>query len=155
MTGKDITKLNFSALELKIAALSGVGRDLHRERAAELFGVEPSAVTAEQRRFAKAEDFHRLYSNPSVYHPPREQMVALFEATQTLERCRQQAVDEQRNVRFEAVAGVTVELEYNPRARQVTHGYYLINVAGRMSRVRRRYSDVQRDLYEEFMKEPK
>lgn len=37
------------------------GADLHRTKAAELFGISPTAVTAEQRRFAKSINHAQIY----------------------------------------------------------------------------------------------
>jgi DNA polymerase-1 len=62
---------DYSQIELRIMAhLSGdagllrafaEGRDVHRATAAEVFGVAPDAVTAEQRRSAKAINFGLIY----------------------------------------------------------------------------------------------
>ncbi len=62
---------DYSQIELRIMAhLSGdegllhafaEGRDIHRATAAEVFGVAPDAVTAEQRRSAKAINFGLIY----------------------------------------------------------------------------------------------
>lgn len=38
--------------------------DLHRKKAAEIFGIPEDQVTPEQRRFGKMENFREIYSNP-------------------------------------------------------------------------------------------
>ena len=38
-----------------------LGKDIHRERAATIFGVKPEDVTPEQRRAAKMINYHRIY----------------------------------------------------------------------------------------------
>lgn len=38
--------------------------DLHRKKAAEIFGIPESEVTPEQRRYGKLENFRAIYSNP-------------------------------------------------------------------------------------------
>ncbi len=69
--GFTLAALDYSQVELRIAAiLSGdekfceifrSGRDVHREVAAQVFGVEPSAVDSEMRRRAKVINFGILY----------------------------------------------------------------------------------------------
>ena len=69
--GKKIVVADFSQLELRVAALiSGdpvmmavysSGEDLHRKTAAAVLGVEPEAVTKEQRQMAKAVNFGFLF----------------------------------------------------------------------------------------------
>jgi len=66
-----IMAADYSQIELRIMAhLSGdpgllrafaEGRDVHEATAAEMFGVEPAAVTGEQRRAAKAINFGLMY----------------------------------------------------------------------------------------------
>lgn len=65
---------DYSAVEARVGALQAepmpldgatTGRDLHRDRAAEIFGTPAGAVTEAQRRFAKSDNFHRLYGTPS------------------------------------------------------------------------------------------
>ena len=70
-TGMHLVSFDYSQIELRIAAfLSGDegltdifvhGRDVHAEVAAKVFGVDPSAVTYEQRRRAKIINFGILY----------------------------------------------------------------------------------------------
>lgn len=38
--------------------------DLHRKKAAEIFGIPESEVTPEQRRYGKTENFRAIYSSP-------------------------------------------------------------------------------------------
>ncbi len=62
---------DYSQIELRImahlsrdpglTAAFATGRDIHRATAAEVFGVEPEAVTGEQRRSAKAINFGLIY----------------------------------------------------------------------------------------------
>ncbi len=69
--GHVIMAADYSQIELRIMAhLSGdsgllrafaEGRDVHEATAAEMFGVDPSAVTGEQRRAAKAINFGLMY----------------------------------------------------------------------------------------------
>jgi DNA polymerase-1 len=69
--GSLIVSADYSQIELRIMAhLSGdagllrafaEGQDVHRATAAEVFGVEPQAVTPEQRRYAKAINFGLIY----------------------------------------------------------------------------------------------
>jgi DNA polymerase-1 len=69
--GKRLVAADYSQIELRIMAhLSrderlldafGHGQDVHRATAAEVFGVEPAAVTADQRRSAKAINFGLIY----------------------------------------------------------------------------------------------
>ncbi|MBV1774761.1 DNA polymerase I [Burkholderiaceae bacterium DAT-1] len=69
--GHVIVSADYSQIELRIMAhLSGDdglisafarGEDIHRATAAEVFGLEVSAVTAEQRRYAKAINFGLIY----------------------------------------------------------------------------------------------
>jgi DNA polymerase-1 len=69
--GYTLAALDYSQVELRIAAiLSGdekfceifrTGRDVHREVAAQVFGVEPSEVDGEMRRRAKVINFGILY----------------------------------------------------------------------------------------------
>jgi DNA polymerase-1 len=66
-----IVSADYSQIELRIMAhLSGdpgllrafaEGQDVHRATAAEVFGVEPEAVSAEQRRYAKVINFGLIY----------------------------------------------------------------------------------------------
>ncbi|HET9699970.1 MAG TPA: DNA polymerase I [Burkholderiales bacterium] len=66
-----IVSADYSQIELRIMAhLSGdegllrafaAGQDVHRATAAEVFGVEPAAVSAEQRRYAKVINFGLIY----------------------------------------------------------------------------------------------
>ena len=59
--------LDLENLEARIAAYYAADPkpDLHREIAAEMFGVKPEEVTREQRGLAKVETFRRLYSVPA------------------------------------------------------------------------------------------
>ncbi len=69
--GHRIVAADYSQIELRIMAhLSGderllaafaSGQDIHRATAAEILGLEPDAVTAEQRRSAKAINFGLIY----------------------------------------------------------------------------------------------
>jgi len=69
--GSHIISADYSQIELRIMAhLSGDegllhafgnGEDIHRATAAEVFGVETGAVSAEQRRFAKVINFGLIY----------------------------------------------------------------------------------------------
>jgi DNA polymerase-1 len=69
--GRRILAADYSQIELRIMAhLSGdegllkafaAGQDIHRATAGEVFGVTPEAVTAEQRRAAKAINFGLIY----------------------------------------------------------------------------------------------
>ncbi|WJW75464.1 DNA polymerase I [Thiohalobacter sp. IOR34] len=69
--GRRILAADYSQIELRIMAhLSGdagllrafaEGQDIHRATAAEVFGVPPEAVTADQRRSAKAINFGLIY----------------------------------------------------------------------------------------------
>jgi DNA polymerase-1 len=69
--GSAIVSADYSQIELRIMAhLSGdesllaafaAGEDIHRATAAEIFGVEPAALDAEQRRYAKVINFGLIY----------------------------------------------------------------------------------------------
>jgi DNA polymerase-1 len=69
--GYVIVSCDYSQIELRIMAhLSGdealqrafaQGQDVHRATAAEVFGIEPQAVSAEQRRYAKTINFGLIY----------------------------------------------------------------------------------------------
>ncbi len=69
--GSRILAADYSQIELRIMAhLSGdkrllaafaSGQDIHRATAAEVMGIDPAAVTAEQRRSAKAINFGLIY----------------------------------------------------------------------------------------------
>ncbi|GHU25417.1 DNA polymerase I [Betaproteobacteria bacterium] len=69
--GYSIVSADYSQIELRIMAhLSGDarlldafarGEDVHRATAAEVFGLEPAAVSAEQRRYAKVINFGLIY----------------------------------------------------------------------------------------------
>jgi DNA polymerase-1 len=69
--GKKLVAADYSQVELRLLAhLSGDealldvfrrGEDIHRATAAKIFGVEPNAVTADQRRGAKTINFGVLY----------------------------------------------------------------------------------------------
>ncbi|MEW9899586.1 DNA polymerase I [Chitinivorax sp. PXF-14] len=69
--GHKLISADYSQIELRIMAhLSGDenllaafarGEDIHRATAAEVFGLEPAAVTSEQRRYAKAINFGLIY----------------------------------------------------------------------------------------------
>lgn len=39
--------------------------DLHRKKAAEIFGIPESEVTPEQRRYAKTVNYMNLYNDPN------------------------------------------------------------------------------------------
>jgi DNA polymerase-1 len=69
--GSKIVSADYSQIELRIMAhLSGdrslieafaAGEDIHSHTASEVFGVEPGAVTGEQRRYAKVINFGLIY----------------------------------------------------------------------------------------------
>ena len=69
--GHVILSADYSQIELRIMAdISGdesllkafaEGMDVHRATAAEVFGIEPAAVTSEQRRYAKTINFGLIY----------------------------------------------------------------------------------------------
>lgn len=52
---------DMAQVEAKISAMFADQRDLHREKAAELFKKPPSEVTAEERRAGKSANFYELY----------------------------------------------------------------------------------------------
>ena len=69
--GSHIVSADYSQIELRIMAHISrdagllkafeAGEDIHRATAAEIFGAEPSAVDAEQRRYAKVINFGLIY----------------------------------------------------------------------------------------------
>ena len=69
--GSQIISADYSQIELRIMAhisqdasllrAFAAGEDVHRATAAEIFGVEPGAVDAEQRRYAKVINFGLIY----------------------------------------------------------------------------------------------
>jgi DNA polymerase-1 len=69
--GSKIISADYSQIELRIMAhisqdanllrAFAAGEDVHRATAAEIFGVEPDAVDAEQRRYAKVINFGLIY----------------------------------------------------------------------------------------------
>ncbi len=69
--GRVIVSADYSQIELRIMAHISAdealmrafaqGQDVHRATASEIFGVEPSAVTSEQRRYAKVINFGLIY----------------------------------------------------------------------------------------------
>ena len=69
--GRVLVSADYSQIELRIMAhLSGdqalvraflAGEDIHRATAGEIFGVAPSEVTADQRRYIKAVNFGLIY----------------------------------------------------------------------------------------------
>ncbi|MBI3056237.1 MAG: DNA polymerase I, partial [Betaproteobacteria bacterium] len=69
--GSRIVSADYSQIELRIMAhisqdanllrAFAAGEDVHRATAAEIFGVEPGAVDAEQRRYAKVINFGLIY----------------------------------------------------------------------------------------------
>jgi DNA polymerase I len=69
--GWQIVSADYSQIELRIMAhisqdqglldAFAAGEDIHRATAAEIFGVEPSTVAAEQRRYAKVINFGLIY----------------------------------------------------------------------------------------------
>src|ERR1019366_10167766 len=69
--GSKIISADYSQIELRIMAhisqdaslLSAfaAGEDVHRATAAEIFGIDPGAVDAEQRRYAKVINFGLIY----------------------------------------------------------------------------------------------
>jgi DNA polymerase-1 len=69
--GSVIVSADYSQIELRIMAdISGdanllkafaEGMDVHRATASEVFGIEPAAVTSEQRRYAKTINFGLIY----------------------------------------------------------------------------------------------
>ncbi|MEK7231522.1 MAG: DNA polymerase I [Pseudomonadota bacterium] len=69
--GSKIISADYSQIELRIMAhisqdagllrAFAAGEDVHRATAAEIFGVEPGAVDAEQRRYAKVINFGLIY----------------------------------------------------------------------------------------------
>ena len=70
-SGSKIVSADYSQIELRIMAhisqdanllrAFAAGEDVHRATAAEIFGVEPEAVDAEQRRYAKVINFGLIY----------------------------------------------------------------------------------------------
>ncbi|MDP2706369.1 MAG: DNA polymerase I, partial [Burkholderiales bacterium] len=70
-SGSKIVSADYSQIELRIMAhisqdanllrAFAAGEDVHRATAAEIFGVEPGAVDAEQRRYAKVINFGLIY----------------------------------------------------------------------------------------------
>lgn len=69
--GSSILSADYSQIELRIMAhisedpgllkAFAEGMDVHRATASEVFGIEPSAVTSEQRRYAKTINFGLIY----------------------------------------------------------------------------------------------
>jgi DNA polymerase-1 len=69
--GGNIISADYSQIELRIMAhisqdanllrAFAVGEDVHRATAAEIFGIDPDAVDAEQRRYAKVINFGLIY----------------------------------------------------------------------------------------------
>ena len=69
--GSRIVSADYSQIELRIMAhisqdanllrAFAAGEDVHRATAAEIFGIEPGAVDAEQRRYAKVINFGLIY----------------------------------------------------------------------------------------------
>ena len=69
--GSQIVSADYSQIELRIMAhisqdasllkAFAAGEDVHRATAAEIFGVEPAGVDAEQRRYAKVINFGLIY----------------------------------------------------------------------------------------------
>ena len=72
LSGFDTAKVRcLLSLKDAEAILKGKGvvkcPDIHKNRAAEMFGIEVDKVTDEQRRFAKSHNFVELYSQPSGF----------------------------------------------------------------------------------------
>ncbi len=75
-SGSQIVSADYSQIELRIMAhisqdasllkAFAAGEDIHRATAAEIFGLDPRAVDAEQRRYAKVINFGLIYGM-SVY----------------------------------------------------------------------------------------
>lgn len=69
--GSHVVSADYSQIELRIMAhisqdagllrAFAAGEDVHRATAAEVFGLEPAAVTSEQRRYAKVINFGLIY----------------------------------------------------------------------------------------------
>jgi DNA polymerase-1 len=124
--GHLLVSADYSQIELRIMAhLSGdpalrkafhEGTDIHRATAAEIFGVPPADVTAEQRRYIKAVNFGLIYG-----------MGAFGLATQLgIERAAAQQFIERYFQRYPGVA------EYMRRTREVARGQgYVETVFGR------------------------
>lgn len=150
LVGADLTRLELLVLAHEA---NSAPTDLHRQRASKIFGVKPDDVTDEQRRFAKVINFG------IVYTPTRNSVKALnnrlrqlFEAEQAIESARQRAVKERRDIDLPAINGMSIRLEYNPRLVTVTHCYYTVESDGRHKLIRRKYSDMLRDMRDEFLK---
>lgn len=64
MADLKLSDMDFTSLEARVKALEGVpaNPDIHTGRAALEFNVPYHSVTPEQRRYAKAANFHMLYS---------------------------------------------------------------------------------------------
>ncbi len=87
--GKRILAVDYSQIELRIMAHLSAdegllrtfaeGGDVHRATAAEVFGVDPEAVTREQRRAAKAINFGLIYGM-SAYGLAKQLKIAAREA---------------------------------------------------------------------------
>lgn len=48
---------SLAKLELSLAATGNIPRDIHLDRACELFGKSPKDITSEERRLAKLDNF--------------------------------------------------------------------------------------------------
>jgi DNA polymerase-1 len=124
--GHQLVSADYSQIELRIMAhLSGdpalrkafhEGADIHRATAAEIFGVPPADVTAEQRRYIKAVNFGLIYG-----------MGAFGLATQLgIERAAAQQFIDRYFQRYPGVA------EYMQRTREVARDQgYVETVLGR------------------------
>jgi hypothetical protein len=67
--------LKMEEVESRVFASKEVVRDVHLERAVEIFGVSPNQVTPDMRRFAKQNNYLRLYS-------PQPRILSLTEFTE-------------------------------------------------------------------------
>lgn len=155
MNGQNkVVEMDLERLELALAGASDSGAvDLHRQRASEIFGVGPSDVTDEQRRFAKMVGFREMYAPPrSSDNDCKTRLRQLFEAEQAIEEGRQRAVQGQCDIDLPPINGVAIRLEYNRTLRRVTHCYYLVESNGGHKMIRRKYSDMCRDVRDEFLK---
>jgi DNA polymerase-1 len=93
--GRVLLSADYSQVELRVLAhLSGdpvlleafrEGHDVHRRTAAEVFGVAPEAVTAEERRVAKAVNFGVIYGQTD-WGLSRQLRIPKHVAASTIER---------------------------------------------------------------------
>lgn len=66
--GESLLNLDYEKIEMRLMAHERqypeilLGQDLHRLRAAEIFGVRPDQVTAEQRAVGKHRNYLEMYT---------------------------------------------------------------------------------------------